>query len=253
MSLFEFRVRPWIFGDPVQEWADLGILTTEDVDPVSVVAHDTRLVVDGAGVPNRLTSTWTFTSGDDDRVIGGSTLVDEYQSIGLYVAITEPQPGALLPETSHDVLSSLDGETTAEPWFEVLPSGDETAAIEIVLDESADGLDTGIEGGIVFIRSLGANGDVILDTKIERAAPTVVTAPAGEQTLAVYFRSCDGNCTILDPATDACSVATTIEPGERYDLTVVVQSHRSDCLIGLAGWGIPAAPSSRMPQSHDCL
>jgi hypothetical protein len=156
--------------------------------------------------------------------------------LGLYVKIIEPDPAMPPPETSHDLIDDVDGEWVGTgPWFEVLPAGEDDAAVEILLDESADGIDTGLEGGIVFVRSHAADASVVLDTKIDRQSPTLVSAPAGEQEIVVYARSCDGNCALLDPAMDVCSVATTIEPGERYDLMVVVQAHRSDCLIGPAG------------------
>jgi hypothetical protein len=229
-----FEVVPWILGDPVLEWAELGIVEGSDAAPTTVESHATRLTIDPDGTPQRLSSAWIARPGGSDAPVEG-TLSDVFDAVGLYVKIIDPDPAMPPRETSHDLIDDVDGEWVhTGPWFEVLPTGDQ-ATIEIVLDESADGIDTGMEGGIVFVRSHAADGSVILDTKIDRAAPTLVSAPAGEQEIVVYARSCDGNCALLDVAVDVCSVATTIEPGERYDLRVAVQSHRSDCLIGPGG------------------
>ena len=80
----------------------------------------------------------------------------------------------------------------------------------------------GMEGAIVFLRSHDVDGDVILDRIIHYPEATV-PIPVGTQTLVAYYRNCDGNCGLLDPPEDFCSIEADIEPGGTYDFTVAAQ------------------------------
>ena len=87
----------------------------------------------------------------------------------------------------------------------------------------------GIEGAIAFIRSLAPDATLQLDTIISFEDDTV-DVPIGEQTLVVYYRTCDGNCSLLSRPQDFCFVDAEIEKGARYDLTVkVVDRDRAVC------------------------
>lgn len=200
------------------------------MEPTSVESHDTRLTIDADGMPHRLTSSWT-TSSDES-----GTLMDEYRAMGLYVRILAPSRGAQYPdETSHYIRVGIEDHTAVyDPWYEVLPNEDEAADLAITVQHGqlAGG---GMEGSIGFIRSEGSSGELILDTKIDPRGD-VVAAAAGDQTIFVYVRNCDGNCGHLDEPIDFCSVEAMIEPDAAYELTVDIHDdNRADCSISHAG------------------
>ena len=213
-GFFEFEVTPWIGGDPVGEWVDVGALETKGLAPVTVDSHRTRLTLDDEAIPQRLTSSFTFVSGPD-AIAGRGSLVDHYSDMGLYVTISAPGVGGFMGETSHNLLD------TDQPFFEVLPSGDETAQLDVAFEEPEQPMMLGIEGAIGFIRSHAPDGSLQLDTIIS-LQEDVVDVPIGRQTLVVYYRTCDANCSMLDGPQEFCVVEAEIEDDARYDLTVRV-------------------------------
>ena len=227
-GLFEFDVTPWIGGDPVGEWVDVGALETKGLAPVTVESHQTRLTLDDEGIPHRLTSSFTFIAGPDANA-GRGSLVDQYSDLGLYVTISAPEADGFMGETSHDLLD------VDRPFFEVLPPGADTAQLNVVFEEPDQPIMLGIEGAIAFIRSHAPDGTLQLDTIISFEDDTV-DVPTGEQTLVVYYRTCDANCSMLDGPHDFCIVDAEIEEGVRFDLTVrVVDEDRAVCELTPSG------------------
>lgn len=213
-GLFEFDVTPWIGGDPVGEWVDVGALETNGLAPVTVESHRTRLTLEDEAIPRRLTSSFTFVAGPD-AIAGRGSLVDQYSDMGLYVTISAPVPGGISLETSHDLLN------TGRPFVEVLPPDADTAQLNVAFEEPEQPMMLGIEGAIAFIRSHAPDGTLQLDTLISFEGDTV-DVPLGEQTLVVYYRACDANCSNLDGPHEFCVVDAEIEEGIRFDLTVKV-------------------------------
>ena len=227
-GLFEFDVTPWIGGDPVGEWVDVGALEAEGLAPITVESHRTRLTLDDEAIPHRLTSSFTFTAGPD-AIAGLGSLVDQYSDMGLYVTISAPEPGGFLRESSHDLLD------TGQPFVEVLPPGADTAQLNVGFEEPEQPMMLGIEGAIAFIRSHAPDGTLLLDTIISFEGDTV-DVPIGEQTLVVYYRTCDANCSMLDGPHEFCMVDAEIEEGVRFDLTVnVVNADRALCELTPTG------------------
>ena len=213
-GLFEFDVTPWIGGDPVGEWVDVGALETKGLAPVTVESHRTRLTLDDDAIAHRLTSSFTFVAGPDENA-GRGSLVDQYSDMGLYVSISAPEPGGFLGESSHNLLD------TGRPFFEVRPPDADTAQVNVAFEEPEQPFLLGMEGAIGFIRSHAPDGTLQLDTIIS-LQEDVVDVPIGQQTLVVYYRTCDANCSMLDGPHDFCIVDAEIEGGVRFDLTVKV-------------------------------
>lgn len=227
-GLFEFDVTPWIGGDPVGEWVDVGALETKGLAPVTVESHRTRLTLDDEALPHRLTSSFTFVAGPDANA-GRGSFVDQYSDMGLYVTISAPGAGGFLGETSHDLLD------TGQPFFEVLPPGAATAQLNVGFEEPEQPITLGIEGAIAFIRSHAPDGTLMLDTIISFEGD-IADIPIGEQTLVVYYRTCDANCSMLDGPQEFCIVDAEIEEGIRFDLTVkVVDRDRAVCELTPTG------------------
>jgi hypothetical protein len=83
----------------------------------------------------------------------------------------------------------------------------------------------GIEGAIFFVMSHDADGAVVLDAVVPFEGG-VVNAPAGQQSLSAYYRTCSGNCSRLDPPSIFCTTDASLEAGAQYDLAVVITSAR---------------------------
>ena len=70
-GLFEFQVLPWLAGDPIGEWVEVGAVPDDKLPRTERQSSDTRLLIDEAGVPQRLVTSWTFNlAGDSDSVAG---------------------------------------------------------------------------------------------------------------------------------------------------------------------------------------
>ena len=81
-GLFEFRVQPWLHGDPIGDWAEVGAVPDDKVPRTERQSSDMRLLMDEVGVPQRLVTSWTFNlAGESDPVAG--RIVDECSAIGL--------------------------------------------------------------------------------------------------------------------------------------------------------------------------
>ena len=224
-GLLEFQVLPWLAGDPIGDWVEVGAVPDGKLPRTERQSSDTRLLIDEAGVPQRLITSWTFNlAGDSDTVVG--RIVDEFSAFGLYVALS--MPDGFPRETSYNIIVGVgeDHVVITEPFAEVLPAGDAVADLNIRFQDPDQPVILGIEGAIFFLRSLDADGEVILDRIVKHPEATV-PIPVGTQTLVAYYRTCDGNCGLLDPPLDFCSIEADIEPGRTYDFTVAVQGPES--------------------------
>ena len=229
---FEYAVVPWVGGDPFGEWADVGLLPHEPLAPISIDSHETRLVVNREGVPSSLTSTWAFTT--EAGVQGDGSLVTEFDSFGLYLDIQVPSADRFPIGWSHDIGVGVDETHTVvrEAFAEVRPSLGPSADLEITFPVPEQPVILGIEGAIAFVRAHGADGEVILD-RIVSFEGDELELPVGDLTVVAYYRTCDGNCSLLGHATDFCQVDIDVAEGERYLLEVAVthEPSQAECRI----------------------
>ncbi|HJP72548.1 MAG TPA: hypothetical protein VJ975_12595 [Candidatus Limnocylindria bacterium] len=114
---------------------------------------------------------------------------------------------------------NADREAILEPLVEIRPKIDETAA-EIAFSFERWDHQLGIEGAILFLKATDANGVVVLDRMVDGDGD-LERIPPGDYSLTAYYRTCDGNCAVLDPAQDFCSLRASFEPSGRHRLTVV--------------------------------
>jgi hypothetical protein len=231
-GFFEFDVRPWVFGDPVSTWSALGGFGEADVPAAPMDSHRTRLLLDGHGIPVQLSSSWTFSTEEDAERAAGSVL-HRFSSFGLYVSIPENFEEAWARGTSHDISVGVDDTNTVvrEPWFDVAPNaGDPTAELAVSL-QAPDDLMLGIEGAVLFLASHDAGGSLVLDAIVPFEGG-MVEAPTGHQTLEAYYRTCSGNCALLDPPHTFCTVEADLDAGTRYHLTVAITDpEQADCSL----------------------
>ena len=230
-GLHEFDVPAWIGGDPFSEWAAVGALGAGTDSAMTVTSHRTRLTVDADGIPQRLTSSWTF-SGGPNGSSGEGSLVDTYSAFGLYVAIAAPEPAdGLYGATSHDIIIGVDADHVAqvEPWFELEPPRDASAPLEVTFVDPGQPLMLGVEGAIPFVRTDALDGSLATDQILTFQGGTAAL-PLGENRIVAYYRTCDGNCRILDPPHEFCAVETEVVEGLRYELSVrVLDTDRAEC------------------------
>jgi hypothetical protein len=229
-GLFEYAVSSWLGGDPIGEWADLRVVPPEEFPPTELRSHDTRLFLDESGVPRRMVRTWTFAAVGTSAEATGA-IVEEIDGLGMYVAIVE-QDG-LLHVTSHDVVVGVDAnrQIITEPWSEVVPEG-QTADLDVEFVQPAQPVMLGIEGAIGFIRSHDSEGAMILDRTVDMVESTTLEIAAGEQTMVVYFRTCNGNCAILDEPNDFCRIDADIKPNRSYRTVVrIVDRESATCTL----------------------
>ena len=110
-----------------------------------------------------------------------------------------------------------------KPLVEILPKvGANAAEIAVSFPGIQQG-GLGIEGGILFLRAVDAGGFTVLDRIIDFGGGLQALDP-GEYTLIGYYRSCDANCSLLDPAVEFCKVDAVVAAEMRYHLTVTAQS-----------------------------
>jgi hypothetical protein len=113
-----------------------------------------------------------------------------------------------------------------EELAEVLPPEDGVpASVHLRFETEGDQpVILGIEGAIGFVSAHAPDGSVVLDRMVEmQAGEEVVEMPGGDYLLRLYYRPCDGNCGLLDPAQEFCSIEESFVAGARYDVTVTMQ------------------------------
>ncbi|MDQ2934686.1 MAG: hypothetical protein M3R49_06845 [Chloroflexota bacterium] len=118
----------------------------------------------------------------------------------------------------------LDGRGGSQPLVELIPTvAKDAPQVEVKWIET-DGVLLGIEGALGFLRSVAADGSVILDRMMETEGPSRYPTPPGEQTLVAYYRTCDGNCGTLDPEEQLCAQVGALESGHAYVLEVSLRT-----------------------------
>ena len=116
----------------------------------------------------------------------------------------------------------LDGKGGTRPLVETIALTAEGAPeVEV---RWTDRVPLGIEGARGFIRSVAADGSLILDRLMEEEGGTRVATQPGDQTLVAYYRTCDGNCGLLDPESPLCSAFGTLQSGQAYALEVSLRT-----------------------------
>ena len=68
-----------------------------------------------------------------------------------------------------------------------------------------------IEGAYSYIRIEDQNGHKVTEQRVQSDRNDVIPLDPGSYRLVSYQRICDGNCGILDPASDSCSSGFTAD------------------------------------------
>jgi len=222
-GLFEFAVTPWLGGDPLGQWVDLGAVPEGPLPPRTELRwHDSRLFLDESGVPQRLEHSWMFAVEGEDAPVSG-TIVEDFEGLGMYVTLAVPDDAlGFLTPTSHDV--------AGEPWRAVDPEGG-TARLDVTFPLPAQPVMLGIEGAIFFVSSHDADGELILDAILGHG-DGAIEIPVGSQTLVAYYRTCNGGCARLDAPRELCEIDADIEEGRQYRLRVEInERNRAACAL----------------------
>lgn len=120
---------------------------------------------------------------------------------------------------------------TACGSYEGSPPPTATLRVVQVLDESG-GLYA--EGSRSYVRLVAPNDAVTEEELDPNTQSVVLTAPEASYTLESWQRTCDGNCSMLDPPTDRCSTRVDLVAGKPTRATVTLSPGRG-CTIKLAG------------------
>jgi hypothetical protein len=93
-----------------------------------------------------------------------------------------------------------------------------------------------VQGSVPFIRVRDASGDDLVRREV-KGGSTTVSLPAGQYTVASYWRPCQGRCDPDDLATDRCSRHFTLHTARRGDSETIaasaVFSNGNPCTIKL--------------------
>ena len=130
--------------------------------------------------------------------------------------------------------SRPDRTAVTEPLSEIIPPFAEGAATVFASADTRNllpGPHLSIEGFVLFLQVIARDGTVIVDRMIDQRVGTIQPLLAGDYTFAVYYRSCDGNCTRLDGPDPVCDTTAILAKQEAYALRVVM----ADSACELAG------------------
>ena len=134
--------------------------------------------------------------------------------------------GCAMTDEDPCVIRSLDGETTQmDSLHEVVPPAPADAATLNI--SFVDPMMLGIEGGVIFLKAATLDGTLVLDRRVDTEDSQPM--PPGDYTITAYYRACDGNCGILDPPVDFCSVGASLAAGSVRMLEV--SAERKRCTI----------------------
>ena len=111
-----------------------------------------------------------------------------------------------------------------EPLVEVFPSEPTNTQLAVVVEEP---IVLGIEGAWLFLRGT-MDGAVMVDRNVDWDG-TVQALPQGDDVLEVYYRACDGNCSILDGPTEICA-APLAATGRHW---LIVNLKLSTCTVDI--------------------
>ena len=119
----------------------------------------------------------------------------------------------------------LNGNGGTRPLVETIALTGEGAPVVEVRWVETEGVLLGIEGARGFIRSVAPDGSLMLDRIMQPEGGIRVVTHPGDQTLVAYYRTCDGNCGLLDPESPLCSAFGTLQSGKAYVLEVSLRTH----------------------------
>ena len=144
---------------------------------------------------------------------------------------------SLLAHPDIQVITGVDAEhvIVTQQLVEVLaPERGVPAVVTIQFETMGDQpVMLGIEGAIGFVSAHAPDGAVVLDRMVE-LTQAEVELPGGGYLLRVYYRPCDGNCGLLDPSQEFCSIPVTLAAGGQYDITItVIDGDSADCALHL--------------------
>jgi len=144
---------------------------------------------------------------------------------------------SVLAHPDIQVITGVDADhvVVTEQLVEVLPpEGGIPAVVTIHFETMGDEpVMLGIEGAIGFVSAHAPDGAVVMDRIVE-LTDAEVELPGGGYLLRVYYRPCDGNCGLLDPSQEFCSIPVTLAAGGEYDITITIVDHDSaDCALHL--------------------
>jgi hypothetical protein len=114
---------------------------------------------------------------------------------------------------------SADRQAILAPLIEARPELVKSAAELAFKFEGWDRL-LGVEGAVLFLKASDATGHVVLDRMVDGDGD-LEPIPPGDYTVTAYYRTCDGDCTVLDEAREFCSMEASLQPNGRYRLTVI--------------------------------
>ena len=78
-----------------------------------------------------------------------------------------------------------------------------------------------IEGELSYVRATPQGGGTARRARIPYGGkPVTLRLPAGSYLLAVWHRTCDANCGMLDPPTDRCQARVSVRVGTTVAVTV---------------------------------
>ena len=85
-----------------------------------------------------------------------------------------------------------------------------------------------IEGAYSYVRIEDPSGHKVTEQRVQSERNVVIPLDPGSYRLVSYQRTCDGNCAILDPASDSCSSGFTADGPVSAQIRV---SYGSGCTI----------------------
>jgi hypothetical protein len=112
------------------------------------------------------------------------------------------------------------------------PAGEGSGPVDVRIQQVLDfskGLY--IEGSYSYVRVERPDGEEVLRERLgeerecsesECVSKLVLRLDPGEYRLVSFQRPCEGNCDLLDPATDSCDRLIEVRPGEALNVVVTV-------------------------------
>ena len=134
-------------------------------------------------------------------------------------------------DTGTRVITGVDARhvVITEPLIVVIPERTARSG-SVAVTVGPQPLMLGIEGAVIFLRAVSVDGTTVADRVVMEETDTWL--PAGQYTLQAYYRTCDGNCGLLDPAAEFCHTDADVEASGSYVLTVEWSPRESTCTFG---------------------
>ena len=128
-----------------------------------------------------------------------------------------------------------DGCWTADDYFQAPPevNPDVTDSDPILRIEASGSAPFGIEGTLFFVRVVSPSGKVVMEREWQWPSMNHRIPPGAYQVTA-YARTCDGNCGLLDPPGDSCTVDLLAEPSMTLTMSYsVAHGGTVDCDVSV--------------------